>query len=111
MARPPSQAMRTVFLIDLDKGPLQLPIAAKGINLAFGLAQVGSRGEAFGDCFAIHLMCQPQMLTVVRIIGTVAMATWIPTAATSGGNRPSAKNFQIRNLPQDGGPLLFEIGE
>jgi len=44
------------FFIDLDKGPLQLPIAAKGFNLAFGLAPVVRRGEAFGDRFAIHLI-------------------------------------------------------
>jgi uncharacterized RDD family membrane protein YckC len=51
------------------------------------------------------------MWTVARIIGTVAMATPFTTAATRPGNRPGAKIFQLRNLPQDGGPLSFQIGE
>jgi len=96
--------------MDLDKGPLQLPIAAKGLNLPFGFALLGRRGEAFGDRFAIHLIGQPRMWTVARIIRTVAMATPITTATTSPGNRPGAKIFQLRNLPQDGGPLSFQIG-
>jgi hypothetical protein len=44
---------------------------------------------------------------VARIIGKVAMATWITTPTTSAGNRPGAKIFQLRNLPQHGRPLLF----
>jgi hypothetical protein len=59
--------------IDLDKGPLQLPIAAKGLNFPFGFALLSRRGEAFGDRFAIHLISQPRMWTVARIIGKVAM--------------------------------------
>ena len=87
-----------------------MPIAAKGLNLPFGFALLGRRGEAFGDRFAIHLIGQPRMWTVARIIRTVAMATPITTATTSPGNRPGAKIFQLRNLPQDGGPLSFQIG-
>jgi len=45
------------------------------------------------------------MWTVARIIGKVAMATGIPTAATRAGNGPGAKIFQLRNLPQDGSSL------
>jgi hypothetical protein len=88
-----------------------LPIAAKGLNFPFGFALLGRRGEAFGDRFAIHLIGQPRMWTVARIIGEVAMTTRTPTAATSHGNRPGAKIFQLRNLPQDGGPLSFQIGD
>ena len=81
-----------------------MSIAAKGLNLSFGLALVGSRAEALGDRFAIHLLGHPQMWTVARIIGKVTMATRIPTTATRAGNRPGAKIFQLRNLPQDSGP-------
>ena len=88
-----------------------MPIAAKDLNLPFGLALLGRRGEAFGDGFAIHLIGQPRMWTVTRIFGKVAMATRITTAPPSAGNRPGAKIFQLRNLPQDGGPLSFQIGE
>ena len=84
-----------------------MPIAAKGLDLPLGLALAGRRGEAFGDRFAIHLMSQPRMWTVARVIGKAAMATRIPTAATCPGNRPGAKIFQLGNLPQDGGPLSF----
>ncbi len=51
------------------------------------------------------------MGTVARIVGKAAMATRITTAAPRPGNRPGAKILQLRNLPQDGGPLLFQIGE
>ena len=101
----------TDLFIDLDKGPLQLPITAKCLNLSFDLALVGSRGEAFGNRFAIYLIGQPRMWTVARITGNVAMASRIPAAPPRASNRPGAKIFQFRKLPQDGGPLLFEIGE
>lgn len=45
------------------------------------------------------------------IVGTVTMATRITAATTRTGNRPGTKIFQLRNLPQDCGPLLFQIGE
>jgi hypothetical protein len=32
-------------------------------------------------------------------------------APTSPGNRPGAKILQLRNLPPEGGPLSFQIGE
>jgi len=62
----PSLAGRDRFFLDLDKGALKLLIAAKGLNFAFGLTLVGRRGEAFGDRFAIHLIGQPGMMTVVQ---------------------------------------------
>ena len=48
---------------------------------------------------------------MTRIIGTVTMATRITAATTCTANRPGAKIFQVRNLPQDYGPLMFQIGE
>jgi hypothetical protein len=88
-----------------------LPIAAKGLDLPFGLALLDRRGEAFGDRFAVYLIGQPRVWTVARIIAKVAMATRITTATTSPGNRPGAKIFQLRNLPQDDGPLSFQIDD
>jgi hypothetical protein len=96
---------------DLDKGPLQLPIAAKGLNFPLGFALLGRRGEAFGDRFAIHLMGQPRMWTVARIVGKVGITTRTPTAATGPGNRPGAEIFQLRHLPREGSRLSFQIGE
>ncbi len=34
-----------------------------------------------------------------------------PQRPTGSGNRPGAKIFQLRNLPQKCGPLLFQIGK
>jgi len=88
-----------------------LPIAAKRLDLPLGLALFRRRGEALGDGLAIHLVGQPRMRAMTRIIGTVTMATRITAATTCTANRPGAKIFQVRNLPQDYGPLMFQIGE
>ena len=88
-----------------------MPIAAKRLDLPLGLALFRRRGEALGDGLAIHLVGQPRMRAMTRIIGTVTMATRITAATTCTANRPGAKIFQVRNLPQDYGPLMFQIGE
>src|SRR5262249_12040521 len=41
----------------------------------------------------------------------MTMATRITTATTGSSDRPGAKIFQIRNLPQDCGPLLLQMAE
>ncbi len=51
------------------------------------------------------------MRAMTRIVGTMTMATGITAATTGSGNRPGAKIFQLRNLPQKCGPLLFQIGK
>ena len=51
------------------------------------------------------------MRTVTRIVGAVAMVTGVPTTAAGSGNRPGAKTLQLRNLLQDCGSLLLQIGK
>src|SRR5262249_43675646 len=51
------------------------------------------------------------MGTVTGVAWTVTMATRITTATTGSSDRPGAKIFQLRNLPQDSGALLFQIGD
>jgi hypothetical protein len=48
------------------------------------------------------------MRTMTWIIRAVTMATRIAAATTGSGNRPSAKIFQFRNLPQECGALSFQ---
>jgi hypothetical protein len=45
------------------------------------------------------------------IVGTMTVATRIATAAAGPGNGPGAKIFELRNLPQDCGALLFQTGK
>src|SRR5262249_56850262 len=96
---------------DSDQASLHLPITAKGFDFALGLVLFGRRGEAFGDGLAIHLVGQSRMGTVTGVAWTVTMATRITTATTGSSDRPGAKIFQLRNLPQDSGALLFQIGD
>src|SRR5262245_12695719 len=51
------------------------------------------------------------MGTVTGVAWTVTMATRITTATTGSSDRPGAKIFQLRNLPQDSGALLFQNGD
>lgn len=99
------------LFIDLDEGALQLPVTAERLDLAFGLALLGRCGEALGNGPAIHLVGQSRMRPVTWIAWTMTMTTRITTATTCSRDRPGTKIFQIRNLPQDCGPLLFQLGE
>jgi len=87
-----------------------VPIAAKGLNLALGLALLGS-GEALSDGLPIHLVGQPRMRTMTWIAGAVTMATRITAATAGSGDRASAKIPKLENLPQDRDPLLFQLAE
>jgi hypothetical protein len=51
------------------------------------------------------------MRTMTRISVPVTMAPRITATTTGAGNRSGAKVFQFRNLLQDCGALLFQIGE
>src|SRR5436305_10389797 len=51
------------------------------------------------------------MRKMARVIGTMTMATGITAATARSGNRAGAKIPQLGNLPQDCGPLLFQLGE
>src|SRR5262249_37449041 len=84
---------------------------AESLDLALGLALLGGCSEALRDGPAIHLVGQSRVRPVTGVACPMTMATRITTATTGSSDRPGAKIFQIRNLPQDCGPLLLQMAE
>src|SRR5450755_2901199 len=81
----------------------------KGFNFTLRLMQLGGRREGFSNRLPTHLVCQAVVGAMTGLIGQMAMAVGLATAALNGGNGAAAKVAQLQDLVQDGGAMLFQI--
>src|SRR5450755_5053749 len=83
----------------------------KGFNFTLRLMQLGGRREGFSNRLPTHLVCQAVVGAMTGLIGQMAMAVGLATAALNGGNGAAAKVAQLQDLVQDGRAMLFQIGD
>src|SRR5450631_3392749 len=83
----------------------------KGFNFMLRLMQLGGRREGFSNGLPTHLVCQAVVGAMTGLIGQMAMAVGLATAALSGGNGAAAKVAQLQDLVQDGRAMLFQNGD
>lgn len=81
---------------------------AKFSDLSFDFSRCGVVGKRFGDGFAIDLIGQPEIRTVARIFGLVAVAVGLAASARSRRDRTSTQIPQRCDLVGDAGPPLLK---
>ena len=80
-------------------------------DLFFRLPDRQRIGQGLGNTLAVDLVGQAQIRTMPRIIGLMAMATGLATAALGGGNRSRTEVAEVGDLVDEVGTLLFQSFE
>jgi hypothetical protein len=98
------------LLVDGQQFPAEFAELMKRFDLALHLAQFCRRGEAFADCFSIHLAGQTIVRAVAQLARPVAAAIGLATAPRDGADRTTRKVTQIEHPPENRRALLFKYG-
>jgi hypothetical protein len=93
--------------VDLNELLTELPIVAKLRHLTLRFGERRRTRKGLGDSFAINLVSEPIRRSMRGLVGKVAAAVRLATAARSGGDGAGAKIAQTSQLMHDSGTLLL----
>jgi hypothetical protein len=97
-----NRAQTADLLIDLQQGTGQLLKPAELLDFSLGFALRDGSGKSLGNGFALAFESETVVGSMAGVVGLVAMATGISTAAASGSDGAWAEVTQAGNLQEQG---------